>query len=221
MKYFFVFFIIVLTSACVSEPTIQAGPNAEMSFDGLTRVDNAKMKFAWIKADLDLSSYNKIKLQSAGIEYRSVKPVSRLSNSNRSEFPMDERQKSRFQSAVREVFLGELGKSSRFEIVTEAGPDVLSLTGALLDVVSAVPPQTVGRVDFYITEIGQATLVLELRDSQSGEIFARTIDRRAVETTFVQRSNPVTNMAEAKRALRRWAVNLREGLERVLELASL
>ena len=45
---------------------------------------------------------------------------------------------------------------------------MLVLTGAVIDVVSRVPPRNActGRCDFYLTEVGQATLVLELRDGR-------------------------------------------------------
>jgi len=52
---------------------------------------------------------------------------------------------------LREAFLKELGNVERFEIVTEPGPDVLMIKGAMLDVVSRVPPEP----------LGQATLLIE------------------------------------------------------------
>jgi hypothetical protein len=196
---------------------MQVGPEADMSFDGLTRVDNTKMENTWAKSDLDLSSYKKIKLVGAGIEYRSVKSASHSArvNAQRSEFPLDASQRRRLEAVVREVFLEELAKNTHFEIVTEEGPDVLSLSGALLDIVSKIPPTPIGRGSIYLSEIGEATLVLELRDSQSGEIFVRSIDRRTAESTYMQRSDRVTNMSEAKRAMRQWAKILTAGLDKI------
>jgi len=199
---------------------MQAGPDAEVSFDGLHRVDNARMQDTWAKQDLDLTGYDKVMLVDAGIEYRSVKPASRspLANSRRNEFPLSEKQKRRLEAAVRETFLDELKKAEHFEFVTEPGVGVLSLSGALLDVISSVPPEPIGRSGFYLSELGQATLVLELRDSQSGEVFVRTIDRRTAEPAFIQESNVVSNMAEAKRAFRRWGAIMREGLDKSYHL---
>ncbi|MEO1204202.1 MAG: DUF3313 domain-containing protein, partial [Pseudomonadota bacterium] len=65
---------------------------------------------------------------------------------------------------------------------------------------------------------GEATLVLELRDSLSGETIYRAVDRRRAETANgmqMQRSNSVTTWVEVRRLARRWAVRLREGLDSV------
>lgn len=81
-------------------------------------------------------------------------------------------------------------------------PDALIIVGKILDLVSNVPPEPIGRGDIYLTKIGEATLVLEIRDSQSGEILARAIDRRAAEPSMVARSNVVTNISEVRREAR-------------------
>ena len=109
-------------------------------------------------------------------------------------------------------------KIERYEIVMEAGPDVMMVRGALLDVVSFVPQDSLatgGRNNIYLSRVGEATLVLELRDSETGAILARSIDRRAAEPvggTFID-SNRVTNAAEIRRLIRFWARRLREGLD--------
>ena len=91
------------------------------------------------------------------------------------------------------------------------------VVGGLLDVVSRVPPDTVGRSRIWIESVGEATLVLEVRDSQSNAIFARAVDRRAAERNQqLMESNTVTNRAEVRRLGRRWGGMLREGLEALL-----
>jgi len=221
MRAFLLIISVSLLAACASDPMMQTGANAQISYDGLHKVDNTRMKDTWAKQDLDLNGYTKVLIVSAGIEYRSVRPVNRSSyaRSRSSEFPLSEKQKRKLEISAREAFLEELKNTEKFELVAEPGADVLSLSVALLDVVSSVPPESIGsRTDFYLKELGSATLVLELRDSQSGEIFVRTIDRRKAESAFIRESNPVTNMAEAKRSFRRWARILREGLDKAYNL---
>ena len=81
------------------------GPNAEISFDGLHRVDNSQNQYVWVKPGLSLAGYNKVRLVGAGIEYRTVRAASGSSraNSSRSEFPLDEGQKARLEKVVAEV----------------------------------------------------------------------------------------------------------------------
>ena len=88
----------------------------------------------------------------------------------------------------------------------------------MLDVVSFVPPEPVGRSDVYLRSVGEATLVVELRDSITNAILARSVDRRAAERPGqdLQWSNPVNNRAEVRRLARRWATRLRENLDAFL-----
>jgi hypothetical protein len=88
--------------------------------------------------------------------------------------------------------------------------------GGLLDVASYVPPDPVGgRSEVFLSAVGEATLVLELRDSETTTILERSVDRRAAETIgdSFTRSNSVTNSAEARRLIRYWATRLVEGLD--------
>jgi hypothetical protein len=72
-----------------------------------------------------------------------------------------------------------------------------------------------GRSEVFLSSIGEATLVLELRDSETGAILARSVDRRAAETMggSMTRSNSVTNKSEVRRLIRFWATRLRESLD--------
>ena len=207
--------IMLLLAGCQATPAVQMGPDAEVTHDGLHKVDHSRMRLAWVRPDADLSGYTKLLLTDAGVEYRAVKGGTHTArtNSMRSEFPMSEAARARFEELVGEVFEEELGKSQYYTLVDKAGPEVLEVRGALLDVVSNVPPEMMGRGDYYLSKIGEATLVLEIRDSESREIIARAADRRAVEPTVVVRSNRVTNTSEVRREVRRWAVLLKDAVD--------
>jgi hypothetical protein len=217
-----IFAVAALSVACTTTPpTIQTGPDAEVSFDGLHKVDNSQADLAWAKPDFDISGYTKIMLVGEGIEYTPAKNRGRTSmeRSRGGPYFIDDGARARFEALVSEVFLEEMQKIERYEFATEPGPDVLMIRGGLLDVESYVPvddfSSVAGRSSIYISEVGAATLVLELRDSETGAILARSIDRRAAEPvggTFIE-SNRVTNAAEVRRLIRFWGTRLREGLD--------
>lgn len=117
-----------------------------------------------------------------------------------------------------EVFRDELSKIENWEYVTEPGPDVLILVGYMVDIVSSVPLNMVGRNDVYITRVGEATLVLELRDSMSQQVLARSADRRGADPSWPTVANTVTSLAEVRRLSRTWARTL---VNRLDELANL
>lgn len=199
------------------QPTAQTGPDAEVSFDGLHKFDNTRVDVAWAVPDLDLSGYWKILPVNVGIEYREVKNrgTTTAARSSGGPFFIDDKARAQFEALVDEIVMEELKKSSRFEVVDEPGPGTLIVSGGLLNVTSQVPPDTVGRSRIYLSSVGEATLVLEIRDSETNRILGRTVDRRAAETiggTFTI-SNTVTTNAEVRRLIRYWGTLVREALE--------
>ncbi|WP_418258590.1 hypothetical protein [Haliea sp. E17] len=71
----------------------------------------------------------------------------------------------------------------------------------------------------YMTSAGQMTLLLELVDATTGDVLARIIDPQAdADDNMLTWTNSVTNKADADRILRRWAKELREGLDKTRQL---
>jgi len=227
MKQLILLCVTALAVGCASEPTIDTSSEAELSFDGLAPINNSRFSHAWIDPDVDLKQYTKILPGDAEFEFRAVKKTPRTtgmrrSSSNTREFYIADEDKQKLVDMVTEVFNEEVAKSEKFTIVDERGPDVLILVGGLHDIVSNVPPDLVGAGEIYLSSVGEATLVLELRDSLSGETIYRAVDRRRAEQagsgmSSAILSNSVTTWAEVRRLSRRWATRLREGLDSIHE----
>ena len=209
----------VMFSGCTSQATIDRSPDAEITFDGLNPVIGGPMDEAWARSDFDISSYSKVMVQGAGVEFRPGGETRRGRQlAPNGHFAVTVEQKERFRAQMGPAFLEELSKSEVFTIVEEAGPDVLLVRGSLLDVVSFIPQDPAGRGEIWLSRIGEATLVLEVRDSVSEAILMRAVDRRAAEQagSAPSNSNRVTNSSEFRRLARTWASLLREGLERFM-----
>jgi len=203
---------LALTGCATPTPTLDTSSNADVTFDGLREIQNSSADKAWAMPGTDLSGYTKIRLQSAGIEYRPGGEPRRTSRGGPYEVTAE--QKERLRELAGEVFLEELGRSERFTLVNEPGPDVLLVRAALLDIVSNVPPESAIRSETFLSSVGEATLVLEIRDSVTGAILVRAIDRDAADTGGrLTNSNRVTNAAEVRQLLRRWMSTLRERLD--------
>ena len=211
---------LVYSFGVYGKPRIQTGPKAEVTADGLTRVDKSVMDMAWVKADLDLRSYTKLMLKGAEIQYRRVDTEGKYYRPGRdddSEFPISEENRAMLVQVVQEQFREELGKSKRYELVTQPGPHTLLLFGSLVDVVSRVPPlNQPGRYDVYLTSVGEATLVFELRDASTNEVLARAADRRAAERVGVGiKASSVTTWSEVRNLAQSWAIQLRKRLDEI------
>lgn len=212
-------FVVACTSA---PPALQTGPDAERTFDGLVRVDNSRFQDAWADPEVDFGQYNKVMPGGARFEFRAVSKTAgrtSLSRGSQSEFWISDANRDKLVDTVSGVFNEELGKAQGWESAAEAGPDVLIIRGALLDIVSFVPPEMIGRGEVYLSSVGEATLVVEGIDSMSGEVVFRAVDRRSIESggDMMTRANSVSTWAEVRRWARRYATRLREGLESVHE----
>ena len=223
MKNYLIPCALVLLAGCAGEPTIQSGPNAEVSYDGLVRVDNARFAGAWIDPEVDLTRFKKIMPGGAEFEFRSVDKVSDSAarRSNKREFFISESDQQKLEQVMNEIFDEELSKSEIYAFTDEPGPDVMIVRGAMLDIVSYVPPDIRGRGEIYLDQVGAATLVIEVVDSLTGEVVARAVERRAAEPAgrMGMQSTSVTNWQEVRRLARRWARTLREGLESLVSQA--
>lgn len=209
---------LALLAGCAgTSPTVDTSSEAEMTFDGLYPVKGGTADQAWARPDADISQYSKIMLQGVGIEYRPGGESGRFYSATRRDdyYVVTDSQKAKLRELLQEAFQEELGKSKHFSLVTEPGPDVLLIRGGLLDVVSYVPPEPIGRSEIYLSRVGEATLVLEIRDSVSEAIIARAVDRRAAEDAArgFSKSNRVFNTAEVRQLARSWARLLRERLD--------
>ena len=71
--------LIVLLATAVActttpAPTVQTGDDAEVTYDGLHRVDDTIMDSVWARPDIDLKGVTKVIFVPIGISYREVEP---------------------------------------------------------------------------------------------------------------------------------------------------
>jgi hypothetical protein len=208
---------VALCASCASsEPVLQSGAGAEVTHDGLHRVDNTTMDAAWMKPDLDLRDYTGLMVTGAGMSFRPADEGGVPSRRGTSGFPISEENRNRLREEMRKAFEEELSKLGRYELVEEPGPGVLLLSAGLIDVVSRVPPvdECAGRCEVYLTELGEATLVLELRDSVTNETLVRAVDRRGPDPSHMPRqADSVRSWSEVRQLARGWARLVRQRLE--------
>jgi type IV pilus biogenesis protein CpaD/CtpE len=64
--------ILIGLAGCASTPppTVQTGPDAEVTAEGLHRVDNSAMAMAWVKPDLNLQGYTKLMIDEVTVAYQ-------------------------------------------------------------------------------------------------------------------------------------------------------
>lgn len=211
--------LAVSASACASAPAPppSIAPDAAASMDGLYPVDNSVMQYAEAKRGLDLTSYDAFILGPVEVAYQKD-PTVRTAGSPESNYALTSRQMETLKETFREEIERALTEDDGYELVTAPGANVLRLDAYLIDLVVRFDVEaTVGRSRQYTDSYGEVTMILELKDSQSGEILARVAERRdptratyqvvEVSSTFVR--------GDVTRMFRHWAQTLRERLDAV------
>ena len=198
--------VVILQAGCSTTPEPTMAVTQELSYDGLTPLEDTVMTRVWVREGYSLAGYNKVILEGAGIRYRPVTETNSRGQRNAAiEFPVSAEQKAELEALITEEFDKALDRLTLPE-VTEPGPDVLLVRGYMLDVVSRIPPDDASSSHYFIDSVGQATFVVELIDSQTSTVLVRALDTRSARTPgYTYRSNSATNRAQVRALIARWA----------------
>ncbi len=129
-----------------AQPILAIGPDAEVTEDGLHRMDPSIIGAAWVKSDLNLSRYSRIVFMPAVTEFREVaeRQYSARTIQNATEFPVSETGQARLRELFGEAFYEAIEDVESYELTDELGREVLMVRGFLTDVISGVPPDIAG-----------------------------------------------------------------------------
>lgn len=187
-----------------------------MSHDGLQQISVKGIALAYARPGATLAGYNRVKLDPVEVAFRKDWDPKRTGSSLK--ISADERENIRNGVAriVHDEFLRELQAKSSYQVVNEAGPDVLRVKAHIVNLyVNAPAAMSAGRSRTYTVSAGEMTLFAELFDSETGEVLARVVDRREARGTgMMTLSSSVVNAGEAEAIASTWARILRDGLDK-------
>ena len=185
------------------------------SWDGLVQVKPKRMDAAYLMPGADFRPFTKLMIDPAEVAF--AKNWLRSQNDSRNlSRQVTQEDADKILAAARsnfdEVFIETLTKAG-YTIVQAPGPDVMRLSTAVLNLyVTAPDVPTAGRSVTYTTEAGEATLVIEVRDSTTNLLLGRVLDRRETQRSTMQMTTSVTNRAEFRALFRAWADIVVKGL---------
>jgi hypothetical protein len=215
---------LTLVAACSSTPAPppSIAPDAERTVDGLYLVDNSAFQLAYTKQDLDLSPYTAFMLDEVEVAYQKD-PQGRRSNSPDANFALSPTQMQNLKDNFREQLVTALTEDDGYDLVDTPGPNVAELDAYLINLVVRFPTERMGgRDDSYVSSYGEVTMVLEIRDSQSGEVLARVAERAdpTSSTYRLAEVNPTFVRSDVTQLFRHWAGKTRERLDAVRNTAT-
>lgn len=212
-------FVLAVIGALVL--AVSAGAEEKMpetSPEGLVLLKNTKSTVVYAREGASLDQYTKVALLDCYVAFRKNwdRDFNRdaVSLGQRVNADDMEKIKTLLAEEFRKVFTEELQEKGGYEIVDQAGEEVLIVRPAIVNLdVTAPDLDTASRSGSFVSSAGEMTLFMELYDSATGDIIARVIDVQAADKGgFATVANRVTNKAEADRILRKWAQALRSHL---------
>ena len=191
---------------------------APTSWDGLIEVKPKRMDAAFLMPGADFRPYTRLMVDPTQVAFN--KDWQRSINDERRDLSrkVTDEEAAKILEAARsnfdDVFREEFQKGG-WEVVNTPGPDVLRVATAVVNLyINAPDPMSPGRTRTYTTNAGEATLIIEVRDSMTGALLGRVLDRRETRDTGVpQLTSSVTNVADFRALFKQWAGISIKGLE--------
>ncbi len=151
-----------------------------------------------------------------GVQFREVaeRRYNARTRMGETEFPLGDEMKEWVRGVWRRAVNAEFAQEESYELYDGVGSNVLVVQGFLVDVVSHIPPDSVGSDFILVSDPWIANVVLELRDATTAELLARTIDRRNAEGLM----DVGTVWMLTEDLVKRWAQVLSDRLEQLSDL---
>lgn len=207
------FLASVLTLLALPPEGVFAAKVDEQPWDGLIQVDSPRMDAVYLMPGADFRAYDKVMLDVPEVAFR--KDWMRNMNNNMgSRLTAADAEKilATVQSNTTDIFAEAFTKAGH-AVVTERGTDVLRVSSAVINLyVNAPDTRTSGFSRTYTANAGEATLVLELRDSLTNALLARVLDRRETQG-MPGPSSSASNLSEYRQLAARWAKTSVKGLD--------
>lgn len=208
-------FGIALMAILAATPVIADSHNPVSNFEGLTPVDSGRFDLAFLRPGTNFTPYKSVMLTAPELAFRTP-------DRSKREFPVKDEQRERLRTMLTTQFQNQISQIEDLDLVETPGPQVLRLRIRLQGIrttVSATSVSNVGWLRAALDAAGEATLILELEDSESKEILARIVDERSVDGVafMVKDGTAETRWEQAETLAEEWAKKARRGLEDLIE----
>ena len=206
---------VIVLSTVFAMGCSTSGNAPQVSEDGMELKVDKRSTTAYIKEGVNFSEYTNVLILPSQVAFKKnwQRDYNRNSATISSRIKDDDviRIKSGVAKLFDEVFKEEFAKAGDNPLVDKEGINTLIIKPSIINLdINAPDVQSAARSTTYVSEAGKATLYLELFDGVTGEILARIIDSRIIgDHSYYKWANRVTNTADAKREIRKWAKKLR------------
>jgi hypothetical protein len=185
---------------------------------GLVKKDVKGLDAVFVRPNVTFPAYKKIMFDPVQVAFsKDWDPNSTRDLTRRVSTEDMQKIKDGLAALMREVFTRELAKSG-YSLSDSPDEETIRVSTAIAELyINAPDVMTAGRSRTYTTDAGSMTLIMEIRDSPTGQLLAGVVDQRNADTMGgqMQWTNSVTNRADADRIITAWASKLRTALDRL------
>jgi hypothetical protein len=198
---------LLFAGAAAPAASLAAAPPE--NWDGMNKVKSKRFRLAYLAPGVSFNGYTKVMVDPTEIAFDKNWRKDQNSTTRSPSRMISEADLRKIIDqggpAATDIISKAFAKGG-YPVVTAAGPDVLRVRTAVLNIdVNAPDISSPGRTRSYATEAGSATYVVEVRDSVSGSLMGRAVDSKIVGDSLVYLRNSVTNRADFSRAVQQWA----------------
>ena len=193
-----------------------ATAKAPETWDGLVQVKAKKLALAYLLPHADFRVYSKVMFDPPQVAFS--KNWQR--DFNRSAMTLSGRVSDKdvrdtvteAQASLSKIF-PERFTNEGYQVVAAPGTDVLRLGVAIVNLEVNAPDRDIpGRSRTYAVDAGEATFAIEVRDSLTGQLLGRAVDRREAGEGPTYRRNYSSNLADFEALFDDWARIAARGL---------
>jgi Protein of unknown function (DUF3313) len=190
--------------------------DAAMASGGLQKVKVKGLELAYARPGASLAAYQRVKIEPVDVSFDKSWNPNRTGSNIKVSTEEREQIKSTVARIVEEAFTKELQTKSSYQVVNEAGADVLRVKASIVNLyLNAPDADGFGRSKTFTSSAGSMTLMAELDDAASGQVLARVADRREANGIGrMQLTNNMVNEDELRTTAAGWARILRQALDK-------
>jgi Protein of unknown function (DUF3313) len=178
---------------------------------GLERVASKNVATLYKRPDVDTSAYSKIMIGEPVVQFSK-----NWNPRNYGTFGLSAAQLTKIRvdlAAMAASVLANTLRDGGYEIVTEAGDGVLSVTPNIVNVYINAPEAPTGGSKSYTMSAGSAGLALLVNDAVTGTLLAAVFDQVRDQSSTMRWTTSTSNRAAAETMLKTWARQLKLELD--------
>lgn len=208
---------LVLFTGLVGMSVAALGAEMPENWDGLVEVKPKRMEAVYLLPGADFRPYTAVMIDKTGVQFSKnwLRDMNDPFKTQAAPIGDDDAKKILLtaQSNFDDIF-AEAFKKAGYTVVTGPAPEALRVSTVVMNLYINAPDRRSAEVArTYVTEAGEATLVMEVRDSMSGALMGRVLDRRETRQTGAKIATSASNLADFRALFQDWARISAKGLE--------